>query len=144
MAFLPLPWNVNMRADTQTISIDASSAKVVRFLADPRNLPRWAVGFARSIEERQGQWIVQTGTGEMPLRIDADEKCGVVDFWLSIALGVEALAASRVIPRGPWCEYTFTQFQAPGMPGEHFELSIKAVEHELKVLKALAEVECPL
>lgn len=133
-----------MRADTKTISIAASASDVLRFLADPANLPRWAVGFARSVRRDNGRWLVQTGGGEMPIRILADEATGVVDFVLHPQPGVEVLAASRVVPRGEGCEYVFTQFQAPGMSDEAFLRSVQALEHELNVLKAIAEVACPL
>ena len=133
-----------MRADTKTIAIDAPAAEVRRFLADPANLPRWAVGFAKSVRQDEGRWIVQTASGEIPIRIRTDETSGVVDFVMSPAPGVEALAASRVVPRGRGCEYVFTQFQATGMSDELFAKSVEALEHELKVLKAIAEVQCPL
>jgi hypothetical protein len=133
-----------MRADTRAISIDAERGKIVHFLADPRNLPRWAVGFARSVREDGGGWTVQTGTGEMGIRIDADEATGVVDFVMKPAPGVEIVAPSRVVARGAGSEYIFTQFQAPGMTDELFSKSVKALEHELTVLKAIIEVECPL
>ena len=133
-----------MRADTKSVSIEASPTRVVQLLADPRNLPRWAVGFAKSVREEKGRWLVRTGSGEVGIRIAADPATGVVDFWISPAPGVEALAASRVIPRGRASEYTFTQFQGPGMADAEFLQSVKALEHELAVLKAIAEVECPL
>jgi hypothetical protein len=133
-----------MRADTQTVSIDSPAAKVARFLADPANLPRWAVGFAKSVRRDGARWYVRTGAGEMAVRVAANEATGVVDFVVSPAPGVEALAASRVLPRGAGCEYAFTQFQAPGMSDEAFGQSVAALSHELRVLKALMEVECPL
>lgn len=133
-----------MRADTQAVSIDASPRDVFRFVADIRNLPRWAVGFAKGVREDRGRWYVAVTDGEIPVRIDADEERGIVDFWLTLTPGAEALAASRVLPRGTGCEYVFTQFEAPQMPAEVFEKNVAAVRHELSVLKALAEVECPL
>ena len=133
-----------MRSNTQSISIEAAPRKVLDLVADARNLPRWAVGFARSVRQEGERWIVATGTGELALRIRADERSGVVDFVMEPAPGVEAVAASRVVPRGPASEYVFTQFQAPGMPDEAFQKSVEALGHELRVLKALAEVECPL
>ena len=132
-----------MRSDTKSISIEAAPARVVHFLADPRNLPRWAVGFAKSVREGPGGWSVTTGAGEVGVRIAADERTGTVDFWMSPAPGVEALAASRVVPNGAASEYVFTQFQSAGMPDAVFEKSVQAVAHELKVLKAILEVECP-
>ncbi len=132
-----------MRADTKTISIDAPPAKVFDFLKEPENLPRWAVGFAKSVRKDGDKWYVTTGQGEIAVAIDADKRTGVVDFRMRPVPEVEVVAASRVIARGNGSEYTFTQFQVPGMPDEVFAQSIKALEHELAVLKAMVEVECP-
>ena len=56
----------------------------------------------------------------MALRIAAQPELGVIDFFMSPPGGVEALAASRVIPNRSGVEYVFTQFQAPAMPDELF------------------------
>jgi hypothetical protein len=132
-----------MRADTQAISIQASPDVVVDFLGDPRNLPRWAVGFAKSVRQDGARWIVSTARGEVPIRIVSDRRFGVVDFHMSLALGREAVAASRVVPREGGAEYVFTQFQEVDMPDDVFAKSVQALAHELTVLKALLEVECP-
>lgn len=133
-----------MRADTRTVSIEAPAQQVVRFLEDPANLPRWAVGFARAVHRTTTGWMVQTGAGEMGIRIDADAERGTVDFWMSPAPGVEVLAPSRVVPRGSGSEFIFTQFQGPEMSDQAFASSVEALKHELVVLKALLEVQCPL
>lgn len=133
-----------MRADTQTISIDTTPQQLLTYVANPENLPKWAVGFAKTVRREGGGWVVETGSGEMALRIEADATRGTVDYWLTPAPGVSTLAASRVIPRGARSEYVFTQFQASGMPDEVFAKSIQALRHELTVLRALLEVECPL
>jgi hypothetical protein len=133
-----------MRADTKTIAIHASPDRVVAFLGNPENLPRWAVGFAKSVRRDERGWIVTTGAGEMGVRIAADPESGVVDFFMRPATGAEGMANSRVLPRGAGSEYVFTQFQAPGMPDDVFAKNVQAVTHELTVLKALLEVECPL
>lgn len=133
-----------MRADTRTISIHASPEKIVEFLAKPENLPRWAVGFAKAVRREPERWFVVTGAGEMVVRIEADARFGVIDFLMQPAPGVELAARSRVVPNGDGAEYIFTQFQAPGMPDDAFEQSVKALQHELTVLRALLEVECRL
>jgi hypothetical protein len=133
-----------MRSDTKSISIQATPEKVVKFLADPLNLPRWAVGFAKSVREEAGRWLVTTGSGEMAFRIEVEPRLGVVDFYMSPAQAVEALAASRVLPNAEGSEYVFTQFQAPGVADHVFEQSVRALAHELTVLRAVIEVECAL
>jgi len=132
-----------MRADTQTISIQAPPDAVVDFLGDPRNLPRWAVGFAKSVKREGDRWIVSTAGGEVPIHIVTDRRLGVVDFHMSLAPGKEAVAASRVVPRGAGAEYVFTQLQEPDMPDEVFAKNVQALAQELTVLKALLEIECP-
>jgi hypothetical protein len=133
-----------MRAHTNTISIATTRDAAVAFLKDPENLPRWAVGFAKSVRNAGGKWTVVTAGGEIGVRIEAEPTLGVIDFYLSPAPGIEGLAASRVIPSGAGIEYVFTQFQAPDVPDDVFEKSIKALAHELMVLKAQLEIECPL
>jgi hypothetical protein len=132
-----------MRADTKTISIDADPEKVFRFLVDPAHLPRWAVGFAKAVRRDGDRWVVTTGTGDVALRVSADPASGVLDFVMTPAPGIEVTAASRVLARGEAAEYVFTQVQPPGMSDEAFARSAAAVAHELTVLKALLEVDCP-
>jgi hypothetical protein len=134
-----------MRSNTQTISINAAADKAFALVADPSHLPRWAIGFAKAIT-RDGDlgYIVTTGQGQMPLRCVADEALGVIDFHMTVAEGVEAVAHSRILRRGDGAEYVFTQFQAPGMPDDAFDGQVQALGHELVALKALLEVECPL
>ena len=71
-----------MRADTKTISIHAKADEVMDFLADPKNLPRWAVGFAKSVRPDGDRWIVTTGGGEIGIRIVAERSLGVLDFYM--------------------------------------------------------------
>jgi hypothetical protein len=133
-----------MRADTKTVSIHSTPERVMDFLSDPTNLPRWAVGFAKSVRRTGDRWIVTTASGEMGIRIVTERRAGVVDFFLSPAPGMEALAASRVVPAGDGVEYVFTQFQAPDMPDDVFAKNVQALAHELTMLKVLLEIECPL
>ncbi len=133
-----------MRADTKTTSIEAEPGRVFEFVADPAHLPRWAGGFAKTVRQEGERWLVTTGSGEVPVRVRADPETGVVDFVVNPSPGVEVVASTRVLARGAGAEYVFTQVQPPGMRDEAFAQSVEAVGHELTVLKALLEVECPL
>jgi uncharacterized protein YndB with AHSA1/START domain len=130
------------------VTIDAPATDVFAFLADPENLPRWAVGFCRAIRrdtEEAGRWIVTTAQGDLPIRYVTDNERGTVDFYLSPAPGLEAAAFSRVVPNGDGAEYVFTQLQAPGMTDEVFERQVHALTEELQVLRGLiqARTACP-
>jgi hypothetical protein len=135
-----------MYADTQTITLPVSAEEAFAFLAEPENLPRWAVGFARGIRREGETWIVQTAQGEMPVRVVAAAAHGTIDFHMGVAPGLEAVAYSRVVPNDPGAEYVFTQFQLPGMADEVFAAQRAALTEELAILPILfrAEQACPV
>lgn len=138
-----------MRAATQTTSIDAPADAVFAFVADPANLPRWAVEFAKEVKEvtandaKDGLWLVTTadGQGQVSLRPVTDKTLGVVDWHVILPGGVESVVYSRVVPRGAGSEFVFTQVQVPAIPDELFDRLVKSAEHELMTLKALMEAE---
>jgi hypothetical protein len=133
------------RSDTQSVALDGTAEHVFDFLANPENLPRWAVGFCRSIRRDGDRWLVRTAQGELAIRYVTDRALGIVDFYLSPAPGVEAAAFSRVLPNGDRAQYVFTQFQGLGMPDEVFAGQVAALTEELQVLQHLvrARVACP-
>ena len=126
-----------MRADTQAVTVPGGYRSIFTFLADPANLPTWAFGFARGIRREGERWVVVTGHGEVPVRVEADEARGVIDFHLEPAPGVEAVAYSRLLPNGDGAEYVFTQFQTPGMPDDIFSGQRAALAEELAILPAI-------
>ena len=128
-----------LRSDTRAVSIDADPAHVYEFIADPANLPTWAVGFCRVIR-RDGdtdRWIVTTGHGELPIRYVTNSVAATIDFHFGDAATGENVAYSRVVPNGRGAEYIFTQIQPREMPDERFEAQIRALIEELQVLRAL-------
>jgi hypothetical protein len=141
---LPPEEEPTMRSDTQSITIAARPKDVLAFVGDGDNLPRWAIGFAKSVRPCQSGWVVTTGQGEVPTSIVVSEKAGTVDFHMEPSPGVQATAYARLVPNGDGAEFIFTQLQQPGVPDEVFDGLVQAVGYELVTLKALLEVECPL
>jgi hypothetical protein len=133
-----------MRSDTQTVSISTDPSAVSAFVGNPENLPRWAIGFAKSVRADGGRWVVATGHGEVGLTIEVGDAAGTVDFCMEPAPGVAATAYARVVPNGQGSEFVFTQFQQPGVSDDVFDQLVAAVTHELVALKAVLEIECPL
>jgi hypothetical protein len=135
-----------MRSNTQSVSLPGRPEDVFAFLADPENLPRWAVGFCRSIR-RDGveRWIVETPGGDVPVRYVTNAALGTIDFHMTIASSSDAVAYSRVIANGEHAEYVFTQFQGAGMPDAVFDGQVSALAEELHVLQAIfrARSACP-
>jgi hypothetical protein len=136
--------DADVRADTQTVTIHAAPKEVLNFVADGANLPRWAIGFAKSVAQSGDAWVVTTGQGAVPTTIAVDEPVGTVDFHMEMGPKGEAAAYARVLPNEGGTEFVFTQFQGPDVPDEVFEEFVAAVRHELIALKALLEVKCPL
>lgn len=141
---MPTPAST-LPSDTRTITIAAPARQVFDFVTDGRNLPRWAIGFAREVRAAgENRWIVTTGQGTtVDVEIVSDPHAGTVDFHMLPAPGITALACARILPNGVGSEFLFTQFQTPGMEDEIFKAQVEAVRHELVALKALLEVSCP-
>ena len=131
-----------MRSATETIGIEQDATSVFEFVASPENLPQWAVGFCKNIRRNGEQWIVDTGKGDVGLRIVADHSRGIVDFHMSPAPGIEAVAYSRVIPRGRGAEYVFTFFQEPHLDDAAFDAGVRTLADELRLLRMRLE-PCP-
>lgn len=129
--------------DTQTISIKAPRGVVFDFVADPRNLPRWAPDFAREVRAEDDVWIVETDAGEeLTIRVRASREHGTVDFLAAAAPeGVELGAFSRVVSNGEGSEFMFTRFFADEISPAEVERERGVVREEL--LSVLAACERP-
>ena len=113
---------------------------VYAFAADPRNLPRWAAGLARSEVVRDGDdWIVTAPFGTARIRFAPRNDLGVMDHDVTLASGITVHNPMRVMPHGDGAEMLFTLFRQPGMSDEQFAADQAAVEADLQALKTLLE-----
>ena len=122
-----------MNTRTVTAVLDAPPAEVFAYLSQIENLPRWATEFARELKYEDGKAKVVNGLGEFFFRIVADETTGVIDMLAGATEDELALFPTRVValPEGR-SAYTFTMFQAPGMPDELFESQHKSLLREFE------------
>jgi hypothetical protein len=117
---------------TVTAVFDAPRDDVFAYLADIENLPRWATEFVRELKYENGRPKVVNGLGEFYFAIDADEDTGVIDMYAGPTEDALALFPTRVVALpGERSAYTFTMFQAPGMPDELFESQYRSLLREL-------------
>lgn len=128
-----------MNAHTQTITINTAPKAVFDVVANPENLPKWAVVFCRGLRREGSRWIVTTPEGDMPIRYESDAKTGVIDMHVTVSPGVESPAFSRVLANGEGAEYLFTFFQPPGLADEDFRSQTEALKKELGVLRRFLE-----
>jgi hypothetical protein len=121
-----------VRSETVTAVLPVGPGEVFSYLADIDNLPDWATEFARRLERHGDDYKVVNGLGEFFFEIRADPETGVIDMLAGPTKEQMALFPTRVIglPEGG-SAFTFTMFQAPGMPDELFESQHASLRREL-------------
>jgi hypothetical protein len=128
------------RCETRTVSIAAPPEVVFDVVADPRNLPRWAPRFATSVRpgEHHGQWLIDNGGDEFPVRIRVSREHGTVD--LLDPADLRRGAFTRVVPNARGSEYCFTLFFPEDTPPAVIDEQMRTVEHELATVRELSEL----
>ena len=72
-----------------SIYIARRPTEVYEFASDPRNLPRWAAGLARSEVRRDGdEWVVDAPFGKVRVRFAEGNSFGVMDHDVKLESGV--------------------------------------------------------
>ena len=121
-----------------SVFIARASDDVYEFAADPRNLPLWAAGLARSeVRQQGGAWIADAPFGQVTIRFAACNALGVLDHEVELASGLTVHNPMRVMPYGEGSEFVFSLFRQPGITDEQFEADALAVEADLQRLKSL-------
>jgi hypothetical protein len=125
-----------VNAQTVTTVLEAPKSAVFAYLSRIDNLPKWATEFARELRYEDGKAKVVNGLGEFYFRITADEETGVIDMHAGPDENELALFPTRVVPLGESrTAYTFTMFQAPGMPDELFESQHQSLRREFENIR---------
>jgi hypothetical protein len=125
-----------MQTRTVTTTLDAPARDVFDYLAEIENLPKWATEFARELKLEDGKAKVVNGLGEFHFRITSDPATGVIDMHAGPAEDELALFPTRVVPlTTDRCAYTFTMFQAPGMPDDLFESQYESLLREFENIR---------
>ena len=126
-----------MNQHTVTATFPATKETVFGYLSDIENLPEWATEFARELKVVDGHYKVVNGLGEFFFELDADPTSGVIDMRAGPVRDALALFPARVVPLPDGgSAFTFTMFQAPGMPDELFESQYQSLLRELGGLEA--------
>ena len=126
-----------MRSETVTIVLPAQQKDVFAYLADIENLPKWATEFARELKRENDGYKVVNNLGEFYFEIHADEDTGVIDMLAGPSKDELAVFPTRAVElHGGGTAYTFTMFQAPGMPDELFESQHQSLKREFDNIRA--------
>jgi hypothetical protein len=120
-----------MQDRTVTAILEAPKDRVFGYLSQIDNLPRWATEFARELKYEDGKAKVVNGLGEFFFSIDADPETGVIDMYAGPTEDELSLFPTRVVELpGGRSAFTFTMFQAPGMPDDLFESQYQSLLRE--------------
>jgi hypothetical protein len=127
-----------MRSETVTTVLPVPRERVFEYMSDIRNLPEWATEFARELREQDGEYRVVNNLGEFLFEIRADERTGVIDMYAGPSRDQLAVFPTRAValPDGR-TSYSFTMFQAPGMPDELFESQHASLKREFENIEAI-------
>jgi hypothetical protein len=125
-----------MRTESVTVVLDATQAEVFDFLSQVESMPEWATEFARELKWVDGRPKVVNGLGEFWIEIDADSDTGVIDMRSGVEADDLALFPTRVVSLADdRSAFTFTMFQAAGMPDELFASQHASLLRELAGLQ---------
>jgi hypothetical protein len=126
-----------MKSRTVTTVLNAPRREVFAYMAAIENLPEWATEFARELRRDAEGYKVVNNLGEFRFEIEADEETGVIDMLSGPSAEEMAIFPTRAVslPDGRTA-YTFTMFQAPGMPDELFESQYESLRREFANIEA--------
>lgn len=123
-----------------SIYIDRIPDDVYIFASNPENLPRWAAGLASSEVKRDGNaWVAEAPFGKVKIKFAKVNTFGVMDHDVELESGLVVHNPMRVMPNGNGSEFIFTLLRQPEMSEEQFAEDARAVDKDLRALKALLE-----
>ncbi len=125
------------RAETRSISIAASPEAVLDVVGDARRLPEWAPRFARAVQPDGDDWLIDTGAGELRIRLRVAREFGTVDILRTG--GPPRGAFTRVVPNEAGSEYLFTLLFPAGADEAAIAEQMATVEGELQTVRELSE-----
>jgi hypothetical protein len=119
--------------------IDRPAADVYEYASNPANLPNWAPGLGRSVENVDGQWFVETEAGRVGVRFAERNRYGVLDHDVTLSTGEVIYNPMRVVRHGDGCEVVFSVRRLPDMSDEDFARDAGLVQADLTRLKHVLE-----
>ncbi|MGH3012645.1 MAG: hypothetical protein ACRDMY_12525 [Gaiellaceae bacterium] len=127
-----------METRTVTTVLQAPKDEVFDYLSQIENLPGWATEFARELRYEEGMAKVVNGRGEFYFKIEADPETGVIDMYAGPTEEELGLFPARVVglPGGA-SAFSFTMFQAPGLPDEDFDSQYRSLLREFENIRKM-------
>ncbi|WP_221885663.1 SRPBCC family protein [Variovorax sp. MHTC-1] len=120
-------------------AVDVSAEAVYAFARQMENLPLWASGLAKGIEQRGGEWFADSPMGQVKVTMAPANSFGVLDHDVTLPDGVSVHNAFRVTPCGNGSLLTFVVLRSAGASQESFDADVAHVRQDLLALKQQLE-----
>jgi hypothetical protein len=120
--------------------LDRKPAVVGAFLADHRNLPKWAAGLSAGISEENGVVLSDSPMGKVQVRFAAGAEHGIFDHEVTLPDGKVFLNPMRVLKNDEGSEVVFTLYRLPGVTDEQYEKDAATIAADLERLAAVLSV----
>jgi hypothetical protein len=127
------------RAETRSISIAAPPETVLELLSDARRLPDWAPAFARGVEPAGQDWLIDSGAGQLRVRVRVSLEHGTVD--LLRPDDPSRGARMRVLSNEDGSEFLFTLIFPAAADDKSIAQQMTTVEAELRTVRDLCEAK---
>lgn len=128
---------------TFSITIRRCPHQVYDFLAEPRNLPRWASGLGQNLRQdcarEEHAWLADTPGGTVSIHFSPRNDFGVLDHVVKLTSGMTIFVPMRVIINAGGSDVLLTLFRQPDMDDARFEADGDWVMRDLDALKTLLE-----
>ena len=114
--------------------IDRNPSEVRAFLADHRNLPKWAAGLSAGISEVNGVVFSESPMGKVQVRFAAGAEHGIFDHDVTLPDGKTFHNPLRVLKNDGGSEVVFTLYRLPGVSDEAYEKDAATIAADLERL----------
>jgi predicted dithiol-disulfide oxidoreductase (DUF899 family)/uncharacterized protein YndB with AHSA1/START domain len=125
-----------------SVRIDRPYDEVYAFVANPRNMPKWAAGLSSGLEEdrTRGDWVGKGAEGDdKRVRFTERNRFGVADHVVTLADGSTVHVPLRVLRSGEGSEVVLTLFRQPKMSDAELAADRASIERDLAKLTRLLE-----
>ena len=114
--------------------IDRKPAEVCAFLAEHRNLPKWAAGLSAGVSEVNGVVFSESHMGKVQVRFAAGAEHGIFDHDVTLPDGKTFHNPLRVLKNDKGSEVVFTLYRLPGVTDDAYEKDAATIAADLERL----------
>ncbi len=111
-------------------------AQISAFLADHRNLPKWAAGLSAGVSEENGVVLSESPMGKVQVRFAPGAELGIFDHDVTLPDGQTFHNPLRVLKNDAGSEVVFTLYRREGVTDEEYEKDAAQIAADLESLSA--------